>query len=570
MCENAKIYNEPKSQIYKDANVLQKMVEEFEGTESPKPVALTNGRTPHKRAAAAVDNASATPAGPDPKAEEAMAKIIDGLLNAVDEETGETMFEDFRNLVSRKEYPEYYKVIKEPMSLNTVRKRILAHKYPGWLEFERDLHLIVTNAEEFNEEESDIVKLAHELRRQFEAALLRARGSVEKPVASVSSIKLKLNMKPEAQVQTPASAPKLKLTLRNQRASPDVGSLTSASGFDKPQGQVHGNGQIAKVPQQNGVLNGKVSNVGKTPAAGTSSAMPAVQRTPIPPPPIEASPEEVKAEPNGPASRPRRSPGETPKPTKVLPVRKSRTPALLPESESITVVPRSKQISPSNNLSALTREGSGRNHSLTPGVDHPVNMASPASSINNAPTPGATDMRSTMSPAIQHAALSSSGPIAGYAQANGVDPRFRPPGKGIEDALISNLTVATHPNLNLSSPVEYSFSADANKSFQNHVVFFEAQHNILLITLNLGPTMQGRPYTASITVNGHRLFFNTIQPNPNRRRDDQATLACDVRLIPGRVTHIEVFVIAGQKGTKAGMGEQEQEKFTVDAFLHYE
>lgn len=47
-------------------------------------------------------------------------------------------------------------------------------------------------------------------------------------------------------------------------------------------------------------------------------------------------------------------------------------------------------------------------------------------------------------------------------------------------------------------------------------------------------------------------------------------MACDVRLIPGRVTHIEVLLIAGQKGAKVGMGEQEQEKFVVDAFLHYE
>lgn len=74
------------------------------------------------------------------------------------------MFEDFRNLVSRKEYPEYYRVIKEPMSLNTIRKRLLAHKYPGWPDFERDLGLIVTNAETFNEEDSIIVRLARELK----------------------------------------------------------------------------------------------------------------------------------------------------------------------------------------------------------------------------------------------------------------------------------------------------------------------------------------------------------------------------------------------------------------------
>ena len=78
--------------------------------------------------------------------------------------SGAAMFEDFRNLVSRKDYPEYYTVIKEAMSLNTIRKRILAHKYTGWPDFEKDLNLVVTNAEEFNEEGSGIVMLARQLK----------------------------------------------------------------------------------------------------------------------------------------------------------------------------------------------------------------------------------------------------------------------------------------------------------------------------------------------------------------------------------------------------------------------
>lgn len=138
---------------------------------------------------------------------------------------------------------------------------------------------------------------------------------------------------------------------------------------------------------------------------------------------------------------------------------------------------------------------------------------------------------------------------------------------GIEDALISNVTVITHPNLNIAPPIEYVFPADARKSFQNHVVFFDAQHNILLVSLSLDSTVQGRSYTASITVNGLRQYLNTL---PNRKTDDHMTMACDVRLIPGRVTHIEVLLTAGPKGAKPGIGEQEQEKFIIDAFLHYE
>lgn len=81
MFENAKIYNEQKSQIYKDANTLQQMVREFEGTVIPKPVSITNGRNPHRR------NNGVTDSGPELKMEEAMMKVVSGLLNTVDEST---------------------------------------------------------------------------------------------------------------------------------------------------------------------------------------------------------------------------------------------------------------------------------------------------------------------------------------------------------------------------------------------------------------------------------------------------------------------------------------------------
>ncbi|RPB27176.1 Bromodomain-domain-containing protein, partial [Terfezia boudieri ATCC MYA-4762] len=156
MFDNAKIYNEPDSQIYKDANTLQKMVQEFEGKELPKSAALANGRTSQKH------SNTATGGSVGLGMEDTMMKIIDSLLSSVDK-NGDTMFDDFRNLVSRKDYPEYYKIIKEPMSLNTIRKRILAHRYTGWSEFERDMELIIQNARTFNEEESFIVRAALEL-----------------------------------------------------------------------------------------------------------------------------------------------------------------------------------------------------------------------------------------------------------------------------------------------------------------------------------------------------------------------------------------------------------------------
>jgi len=78
MFDNAKIYNEPDSQIYKDANTLQKMVQEFEGREPPKPVAPVNGRPSQKHSNTAIDGSVG------PRMEDTMVKIIDGLLNSTD------------------------------------------------------------------------------------------------------------------------------------------------------------------------------------------------------------------------------------------------------------------------------------------------------------------------------------------------------------------------------------------------------------------------------------------------------------------------------------------------------
>ena len=413
---------------------------------------------------------------------------------------------------------------------------------------------------------------------RFEAALLRERGPPEKPAQS--GIRLKLNMKPES--HTPTSTPKLKLTLRNPRISPDT-PQSAPSTNQTPRGTAV-NGNASKTPHANGLPNGRNT---PAPHRSHSAKVPPVPRavqhnSPAPTPPvIETPPQEIKTEPNGISTRNRRSPAGTPKPTKILPVRKSRTPALLPEADSITVVPRTHQSSPGP-TSHLSPPAQAVAHYPVP-ADSVGTTGSPAAGIS-ATAPG--EFRTTMSLAVQPSSL------PGYTLANGIDPRFRPPGKGttfnpcsilinkaltnvflsigVEDALIANITAATHPNLKLTHAVEHNFPAEATKSFQNHVVFFEAPNNILLITLTLGSTVQGRPYSASITVNGHRLFFSSLQPNPNRRKEEQPTLGCDVRLIPGRVTHIEVMVIAGQKGAKAGMGEQEQEKFTLDAFLQYE
>ena len=56
----------------------------------------------------------------------------------------------FQLLPSRKRYPEYFELIKEPMDLKMCAEKIQKNKYKDICELEKDLQLFFTNAQTFN------------------------------------------------------------------------------------------------------------------------------------------------------------------------------------------------------------------------------------------------------------------------------------------------------------------------------------------------------------------------------------------------------------------------------------
>lgn len=76
---------------------------------------------------------------------------------------GELVAHYFLNLPSKKLYGDYFRIIKTPISLNMIKKKIVLGEYPKWTDFEQAVALIKKNAEEFNDEGSDIVKDARRL-----------------------------------------------------------------------------------------------------------------------------------------------------------------------------------------------------------------------------------------------------------------------------------------------------------------------------------------------------------------------------------------------------------------------
>lgn len=66
----------------------------------------------------------------------------------------------FKKPVNKKQFKDYYTVIRKPMDLETITKKVSAHKYHSRAEFIADVELIATNCEQYNGGESKFTKQA--------------------------------------------------------------------------------------------------------------------------------------------------------------------------------------------------------------------------------------------------------------------------------------------------------------------------------------------------------------------------------------------------------------------------
>ncbi|KAI5970402.1 snf21 [Candida margitis] len=80
--------------------------------------------------------------------------VLDEIMELTDESDGHKLSELFVKLPSRKLYPDYYSVIKYPISLNQMRKKIQNEVYGSFDEFVVDVKQMCLNAKTFNQEGS--------------------------------------------------------------------------------------------------------------------------------------------------------------------------------------------------------------------------------------------------------------------------------------------------------------------------------------------------------------------------------------------------------------------------------
>ena len=79
--------------------------------------------------------------------------------------------------------PDYPNIIKHPMDLNTVGKKLSSNQYSSQLEFEEDISLIWTNAMTYNAPSSPVYKMTEEIKGYYESILKDEQRKLETTVS---------------------------------------------------------------------------------------------------------------------------------------------------------------------------------------------------------------------------------------------------------------------------------------------------------------------------------------------------------------------------------------------------
>ncbi|RMD41597.1 hypothetical protein DV735_g3555, partial [Chaetothyriales sp. CBS 134920] len=177
--QNAKDYNDSRSEIFQDAERIRKALSnfmpkhnpayedpEYRAVPTPIPQNLLNKireRSVSTSATAPVKlvlkRRSSRPVDTDAK--ESMLELLNGLSeqeNAV----------NFEKKPSKRDYPDYYKLIERPTSISDVKTMVRRGKVADWDSLAREVRLIWDNAKEYNEPGSDIYAMAEDLESWFE------------------------------------------------------------------------------------------------------------------------------------------------------------------------------------------------------------------------------------------------------------------------------------------------------------------------------------------------------------------------------------------------------------------
>ncbi|KAL2063501.1 hypothetical protein VTL71DRAFT_5306 [Oculimacula yallundae] len=222
-----------------------------------------------------------------------------------------------------------------------------------------------------------------------------------------------------------------------------------------------------------------------------------------------------------------------------------------------------------SNAALVKNEEAGRN---SPAVLTPFNSLRPSSQAASSPGLPANGMLPPTTPGASN--VYSAG---GYAQSfnhqaqynppnPSFDSKWRQPGKNASDAMITNLSLATHPGLNISKHFRMDLPPSATMAQQSITINLPSTHYYLQIKPSIAQSLLDRQHKLFVTSGTQRLHAMPLIPG---HPVDHRHPLFEARLLPG-VNRIDIELIAAlPKGSaKPGSGQDvELEKITVFANL---
>lgn len=114
-----------------------------------------------------------------------LSRVFDRSIGAIrnsiavlEDGTERSRCELFEELPSRKDYPDYYKVIHEPIAIKTIESKINSGAYSSIAAFKKDVDRMFANAKIYNAEESVVYEDATTMQKEFEEELSKAAAEL--------------------------------------------------------------------------------------------------------------------------------------------------------------------------------------------------------------------------------------------------------------------------------------------------------------------------------------------------------------------------------------------------------
>ncbi|XP_068762905.1 protein polybromo-1 isoform X14 [Struthio camelus] len=190
MFENAKRYNVPNSAIYKRVLKMQQVMQ-AKKKELARRDDIEDGDS--MISSATSDTGSSKRKSKKNIRKQRMKILYNAVLEAREPGTGRRLCDLFMVKPSKKDYPDYYKIILEPMDLKMIEHNIRNDKYAGEEAMIEDMKLMFRNARHYNEEGSQVYNDAHILEKTLKEKRKELGPLPEDD--DVASPKLKLSRK---------------------------------------------------------------------------------------------------------------------------------------------------------------------------------------------------------------------------------------------------------------------------------------------------------------------------------------------------------------------------------------